>query len=586
MTLSHEFKLSKLNREIEIITSILQSSETPYAEAAKDLSRKRPDWYWHVSMPLPDAYSHYLPFAKDYALYTYLRKFRGSSVQASLLAKKAILSFEETEASVRRQNLRFTDFSTLTGALHDFSVAARKIKEILGTFRPDEWRDGCEWGPGATSSLRAESAGLDQKILEPRISVTSRALPYMRQYLQYDIHMFAARAGGCVPEGPYSVLNSNFEIVRASRLTTVEKSIKERRTIDIQPTANLFLQKGIGSMIRRRLRHIGIDLDDQSRNQWLASVAQRLQLSTLDLAKASDTVSTSLVRHLLPEDWYCALRLTRTDWTSLDGSEMYLHKFSAMGNGYTFELESLIFYALLYAVHERFGSDPSDVIGVYGDDLIVPKRLSKYCVNLLSSAGFEVNSEKSFFRGRFYESCGKHYFDGNDVTPPYQKEEISDFLSSCRAANRIFRWALRLGKGELEGDLKPTWEVASQFCSLEWESWQKKRMTAHLARGRPKSSFKRFRFPHIPWYFTEDSGLLWVDHFPRNRSGLITFTRVLTASVDRPGVGSAMYATSLRRGVVVERPSYGVVTIRGRLMRPRICTARASADLNRFPSWY
>lgn len=582
MTSSPGIGLSKPSRHMALIRAIAESSETPYAKTARVtlLSNETTKF----QLPDFDAYSHYRPAAKDYALYTYLRKFRGTSAEENVLAAKAILSFEETEAQVALQNYRLDDPTSLTGALHDFSVAARKIRKILGRFNPEEWLSGCEWGPGATSSLKAESAALDNKVLEPQISVTPRAFPFMKSYLVYDTAMFAARCG-VMPEGPYSVLDNNFSIVHASRLTTVEKSITERRVIDIQPTANLFLQKGIGKMIRRRLGIYGIDLDDQSRNQWLASVAQRLQLCTIDLAKASDTVSTSLVRMLLPDDWYCALRNTRTDFTSYNGKMAYLHKFSAMGNGYTFELESLIFYALLLAAQERHGAETLDVIGVYGDDLIVPKRLSKTAIHLLEVSGFTVNSEKSFLRGRFFESCGKHYFDGYDITPPYQKEGIVDFLSACRAANRIFRWALRLGRGDLDGDIKPIWLLASSFCSEEWEDWQSKRRLAHIRKGKSKNSFKVFRFPHIPWYSDEDSGLLWIGHFP-HRNGFIRYNRVICDPVDRPGDEFAIYATSLRRGVVVERPSYGLVTIRGRLKRPRICAARASIDLVRFPDWF
>jgi hypothetical protein len=85
-----------------------------------------------------------------------------------------------------------------------------------------------------------------------------------------------------------------------------------------------------------------------------------------------------------------------------------------MGNGYTFELETLIFYALVRAVCGKEGT-----VSVYGDDLIYPSRFVGPVRELLAFCGFETNVEKSFSTGNFRESCGGHYFKGHSVTPFY-----------------------------------------------------------------------------------------------------------------------------------------------------------------------
>lgn len=545
--------LSKQPHALNIAIKLCESVGSPYAKRASFSLSNR---IFGIPMPNPDAYANARDFALDYACYTYVRKYSDGPYSARDLEAKALIGFKETESELLKYNLNFNQVLTSgkPGVACCMFAAQRKVRSILGKFKPTEWAEHCEWGPGATSSLRAESATVDKKILERKVSVTNRALPFYKWFLENDIHMFFSRTG-IMPEGPYSVLLTEFSVVDSSRLTTVEKKYDERRIIDIQPTANLFLQKGIGQMIRRRLRNVGIDLDDQSRNQWLASVAHRLQLCTIDLAKASDTVSFSLIRFLLPDDWFFALDALRTRFTEYKGEKLYLNKFSAMGNGYTFELESLVFYALICAVYEFQGLSEKH-IGVYGDDLIVDRAAVRNVLVILTEAGFKVNSEKSFTRGRFYESCGKHYFDGRDVTPLYQKEPIKDFPSAVRACNRVFRYALRLGNGEyLEATIKPVWQLCRSICEAFWASW----MDQRKKKGR-----KTYGIPRLPFYSTEDTGIL-DDFVPSIRGGLYRFKKLVFEPVKTPADNAALYALSLRRKCVVESPFLGVVTLRGRL---------------------
>jgi hypothetical protein len=527
-------------------------------------------------MPEPDAYDSATTFHRDYAIYTFMRKYKGAGDQRAL-EKKAVIGFKETESALAIYNRTFLQRMTSgsPGVASCILAAQRKVKHILGKFDPIAWVEHCEWGPGATSSLKAECATVDKKILEHSVSVTAEALPFYRWFLENDIHMFASRTG-VIPEGPYSILKSNFHLTDCSRLTTVDKKFDERRIIDIQPTANLFLQKGIGSMIRRRLQRHGIDLDDQSRNQWLASVAQRLGLCTIDLAKASDTVSSSLVRFLLPDDWFFALNALRTKFTVYESEKIYLNKFSAMGNGYTFELESLIFFALIGAVYDYLGLR-DDLAGVYGDDLIVTRTAAKAVIRILNECGFEVNTSKTYLRGRFFESCGKHYFDGKDVTPPYQKEVIQDFPSAVRAANRLFRCAYRAGGGEfLDGTYHSAWQLSRAICEDFWSKW----MAIRGKKGR-----KVYRLPLLPFYSSEDTGLL-SDFIPAVRHGVYRVERLVFEPVKSPGDHAALYALSLRRKCVVESPFLGFVTLRGRLKSVSIGSGNLTIERRVFPFWY
>lgn len=107
-----------------------------------------------------------------------------------------------------------------------------------------------------------------------------------------------------------------------------------------------------------------------------------------------------------------------------------------MGNGFTFELESLLFWAAAKAASEHVGNQGP--VGIYGDDIIVAQSASEVLITFLEDLGFEVNLEKSFTEGLFFESCGKHYFRGVDVTPVFQKQRVDNDLELLRLANRIF----------------------------------------------------------------------------------------------------------------------------------------------------
>jgi len=62
-------------------------------------------------------------------------------------------------------------------------------------------------------------------------------------------------------------------------------------------------------------------------------------------------------------------------------------------------------------------------------------------IDLFNYCGFEINRDKSFFKGSFFESCGKHYFKGIDVTPIFQREVIDSVPSLFRHYNRVVRWS-------------------------------------------------------------------------------------------------------------------------------------------------
>lgn len=210
--------------------------------------------------------------------------------------------------------------------------------------------------------------------------------------------------------------------VRGNRFATVPKDASKDRGIAIEPGLNVLGQLAVGKAIRNRLRtRAGINLDTgQSLHRQLACQGSRTgDYVTIDLSNASDTVARKLVQLLLPDDWYDLLSTLRSPFTFIGDRWVLLEKFSSMGNGFTFELETLIFCALAHASHCQVGADTF----VYGDDIVMPPGRAEDFLALMEYMGFTPNVQKTHLSGAFRESCGGDFMMGQDVRPVFIKKE-------------------------------------------------------------------------------------------------------------------------------------------------------------------
>lgn len=226
--------------------------------------------------------------------------------------------------------------------------------------------------------------------------------------------------------------------VAGSSVFTVPKRSDIDRVACKEPEINLFLQRAVGDHIRGRLRRAGVDLNNQQINQELARTALSRGLATIDLSSASDSISVGLVHNLLPYEWFRYLNDIRSPAAKLDEEYIEFEMFSSMGNGFTFELESLIFWAITRAV--CWCSGVNGRVNVYGDDIIAPARIVPRLKRVFDWLGFKLNLEKTFWRGPFRESCGKHYHNSCDVTPFYVREPVRQLTDMIRLLNRLMEW--------------------------------------------------------------------------------------------------------------------------------------------------
>ena len=540
----------------DVFISACEAVGSPFSQTMLHLAQKGQDrMIAEAPMPRPENYSNHEAFANDYCLYTYLSKWKGLDTGIDTAAK-AEESFHKAEALCRQTNERLSSACTsfVDPVIHR---AQRLIAKLLGKCHRSKLEPFEDWGPGATTDLQRSAAYPDTKLVDLPIPVTESCFSLFKSAIERDLH-WSESILGTQPWGPYTLLKSCLVVIPGSTIDTVPKNAKTDRTIAIEPRGNMFLQKGVGGYIRHRLKRVGIDLNKQEINQELAQKAYIQGYATIDLSMASDTMSLALVRELLPFDWFVLLDCLRSRSYQIRGSQEYrlFEKFSSMGNGFTFELESLIFWALAKA-----SQDDESVVSVYGDDIICEQSQSAFVITALNWAGFSVNSDKSFVEGSFFESCGRHYFEGVDVTPIYQKEVVTDLQGAIRAANRVARFFLRRYG---ENALTSPWFIP-------WTAM------VHPLLGE--------RTPYLPFGSEGDDGLLVYallytpERYDRNRG--YRFSTIVNNEVTIPGNDVAMLALAFRRSIVVERPSYGMLPSRSSESKPSLRTAARWIE----PSW-
>lgn len=384
--------------------------------------------------------------------------------------------FHEAERLCFETNQRLIHAS-LDGIYGPAIQLARKLMDrILGRFDWDAAAEGFGWGPGASTRLPRRRSDAAYKFSgNPETTVgcailadaAIRRIPLWKQGLENH----PGDIGFCR------------EVV-GNRITTVPKNYKTDRTIAIEPDMNMYIQRGIGALMRRRLKLAGVDLNDQSRNQRLAMIGSFAgTLATIDLSMASDCVSRVLVERLVRPDWLQAIEQARSQFGVLpSGEKIFYQKVSSMGNGFTFELESCIFYSLALAWCHLHGAEVSRV-SVYGDDIIIPTEVADSFIGFLRFCGFKPNEEKSFWTGPFRESCGKHFFRGHEITPFYVRKRVTTLPSLFLVHNNLYRWLERAKEYVSSYQYLMVLELLKRIRSLAPARWRRPRLMDGFGDG-------------------------------------------------------------------------------------------------------
>jgi len=396
----------------------------------------------------PDASSHYeaaqvVALIKKYPFPTNID-----------LRAEALKRFQQSEDKCRETNsiLRSGSHSSL------LARAAIYVERVLGA-EPDILAilKQCSFGPGTSVGVSGNDCTFARKLLAIGASCSPSAVLYYVHALWANLHYrdvllteYNARSSSgriiCYDQN-YFVIQTlqRMKTVEYNKVTSVPKTSLTDRTIGVEPLANTFIQKGVDAFMKPRLKRHGLDIRDQSLNQIFARVGSMTgSFATMDLSAASDTISIEVVRKILPPAWFSFLNSIRSPSYVLPSkdcrkaktleSKRY-EKFSSMGNGFTFPLETLIFASIIKATfHDAVAT--RDFL-VYGDDIIVKSHMFESVAKSLEACGFTLNRKKTFGEGPFRESCGADWYLGVDVRPVVLDYALDSFKSIVQLHNII-----------------------------------------------------------------------------------------------------------------------------------------------------
>lgn len=389
-------------------------------------------------------------------------------------ANRAYEKFFVAEEVCFWRNLFFSQDYHWIGKTYPALAKAREIIHDLLTPELDLDRvaRGFNWGPGASTRLSRLAGDACYKYSGPP-EVTPNA---------YAAGVAAIEANPLWKQSPE--LSRGPTSVWGSRLTTVPKNYKIDRCIAIEPDLNMYLQKGYGSYLRQKLKTVGIDLDTQVHNQVGTKDSS---LATIDFSMASDSVSQGLVSYLLPWAHVEFVTMSRSELCVLPDKSLYrLNKVSSMGNGYTFELETLIFWALAVAV---VGSEQKHRVLVYGDDVLLPCDKAESYLEVASVAGFTPNRSKSFWSGPFRESCGIHTHSGHDISPFFIRRPVKKLEDLFLVHNNLVRWIKRVDHLLTREEYDDLQALALKLRNLAPSKWRRPRLPDGYGDGAFIGSF-------------------------------------------------------------------------------------------------
>lgn len=383
-----------------------------------------------------------------------------------------------------------------SGAFEAVQRTADIVSAFLGRFDPLAWR--AKHGPGAVADQRHTQFKYDFPSWPAKLSTV----------FPLDVFGFANYglwADWVSGQGARDLFSENEP---PSKLIAVPKTLKGPRLIASEPVSHQWCQQIIKDFLTRRLPFTpiaeSIHFRDQSFNQELAKRASHTQSHvTVDLSSASDRLSCWVVERIFRANpsLLSALHASRTRWVAnaIDkkSPQFYkLRKFSCMGSACTFPVQSYVFTiiaigSLLYSrglpATIRNVRRASREVLVFGDDIIVPMDGWNLLQGMLSHLRLKINPHKTFYTGKFRESCGLDAYDGTDVTPTYSMTypEVSrpESIASCVS-------------------------TSNNFAMQNWPA------TSAYVKSRVMR-LRRFAIPHVPigsgafgWFDTEFSGNL------------------------------------------------------------------------------
>jgi hypothetical protein len=366
--------------------------------------------------------------------------------------RRSINGYIECEMEVRkkdeeRTSADYRSFSRVSLLLCADVFSRVDLRIFSGNIRPKH-------GPGSTAERIRGNSKFRQREWPVRLENTFPALEYITSgWKDFPILEHVNFLEPCAE--------------RPVRVITVHKTLKAPRIIAIEPVAMQYTQQAVLECFMDELKGDDIlsqfiKFDDQSFNQALARKGSiDGSLATLDLSEASDRVSNQLVRAMLANfpHFAEAVDASRSRKADVPGfGVIRLAKFASMGSALCFPMEALTFLTLVFLGIQKELNLPlnrqiiQSFVGqvcIFGDDIIIPDRFVSATVDVLEAFGFRVNTNKSFWNGKFRESCGGDYYGGHDVSVvkchellPTRKQHVDEVISTVSLRNQLYELGL------------------------------------------------------------------------------------------------------------------------------------------------
>lgn len=343
---------------------------------------------------LPTMYDCPMKYYRDAQAVALFSKNESFIIEGAELENKAVVEFHEIEAANRLNNERWPTF--LRENFEFVNQVKNQLFSLIGPSPSNKFYDMYVpvYGPGSTSTCSKENTTYLHKLkASPECTLSA-------------IDLIEGLSRGSISRP------RDYIVVQGNEFFTVPKNYKTRRSCAIEPHLNTWCQRALGLDLKSRLKRRGYDLSSIPDLNKYMLVHHTDDIATLDLKQASDRIYTKVLKEVLPPVWFDFLNRARSHYTKVNGSFFKNEKFSSMGNGFTFELESALFLSIVRAIVPK---QHWSLCTVFGDDIMVPKRYGMAVSEKLSGLGFVLNSAKSYIEGPFKESCGVDIW--NDYRP-------------------------------------------------------------------------------------------------------------------------------------------------------------------------
>jgi len=372
-------------------------------------------------------------------------------------------------------------------------------------------------GPGATADRIKANAKYDIRVWTERLEEYFPAMdflyPSVSHFLEDETGPIYLEPGDELPV----------------RVVQVPKTLKSPRIIAIEPTYRQYVQQGLCEAIVNGIEkddflHQIIGFTDQEINRTMACHGSAsLDLATLDLSEASDRVSKQHVSRLLGSypNLLKGVMACRGEKADVPGHGIIsLNKYASMGSALTFPLEAMVFTTVVFLGIEKALKTQLDnksikgfvgKVRVYGDDIIVPVETVSCVIAELETYGFVVNASKSFWTGKFRESCGGDFYDGYDVSVvkakheiPTTRKHVQEIRSTVSLRNQLYfagYWRTADYLDKLLARLIPMPTIHPDSPGLgrhTYLDYEVQRVCPHLQRPLVKAAVEVSKSPHSP----------------------------------------------------------------------------------------